>query len=170
MYSPEDIEKLELPPHLWEVTAYGRGDGFHYARRRSDDGVERHPDGKPCACPNAAEYSIAAVSRTIKSPEHYAAAYLAQVSEEDLAEIIRTREVNDDSLISMVYSDYAADPAYTALRHRDGYDPVNDPFSNWSCEHDAEELILAILAKAAKAAGKVIASKVFPVDERFPLA
>ena len=43
--------------HTWELTAYGRGNGFHYARRRSTDGVERHPDGQPCACPNAAEYA-----------------------------------------------------------------------------------------------------------------
>lgn len=44
-------------PSTWELSAYGRGDGFHYARRRSDDGVERHPDGQPCGCPNAAEYN-----------------------------------------------------------------------------------------------------------------
>lgn len=42
--------------HLWELSAYGRGDGYHYARRRSDDGVERHHDGEPCACPNASLY------------------------------------------------------------------------------------------------------------------
>lgn len=43
-------------PHLWERTAYGRGDGFHYARIRTTDAVERHCDGEPCDCPNAAEY------------------------------------------------------------------------------------------------------------------
>ena len=49
-------------PHsadTWELTAYGYGPswGGHYARRRSDDGVERHADGQPCACPNAAAYA-----------------------------------------------------------------------------------------------------------------
>lgn len=47
-------------PWTWKQTAYGRWHNergwFHYARRRSDDGVERHYYGEPCECPNAAQY------------------------------------------------------------------------------------------------------------------
>jgi len=46
-------------PPTWELTAYERSDGFHYARRHWDDGVERHYDFTPCGCPNAAEYGPA---------------------------------------------------------------------------------------------------------------
>ena len=49
-------------PSTWELTAYGRlypGNG-HYARRRSDDKVERHYDkDAPCECPNRDEFGPA---------------------------------------------------------------------------------------------------------------
>lgn len=53
------------PAWTWELSAYGRGDSFHYARRRSDDGMERHPDGRPCGCPNAAAYAPVTLASVI---------------------------------------------------------------------------------------------------------
>lgn len=51
-----DVTWYEQPPWLWEYSAYGQYQDFHYSRRRSDDRVERHPNNQPCKCPNAAEY------------------------------------------------------------------------------------------------------------------
>lgn len=55
------------PAWTWELNAYSRSetDAFHYARRRSDDGVERHPDGRPCGCPNAAAYAPVTLASAI---------------------------------------------------------------------------------------------------------
>lgn len=56
------------PAWTWELSAYGRsapGYGYHWARRRSDDGVERHFDSRPCQCPNAAAYAPVTLTQAI---------------------------------------------------------------------------------------------------------
>src|SRR5580704_12649078 len=91
---------------------------------------------------NTAE-QIVAQSTVIKSPEHYAMAWLATFSDVDLRYLLANpNDIGDDELVDAVYHDYALDTGYMVLRNLPGYDPVDDPWSNWSRTHDALALVL----------------------------